>query len=354
MVKRLRMPIINPMYILAGIALAVGVYVIFAGAQIASKIINGIQETTNSKAVFLGTYKNLTGWELKDDLDIEGDEIVGEANNEQPKDNNQDNSNVNAPVGNFPAGQYLCANGWSQGGGKWSTAHLPGVGSTMSIMACGWFSWAHIMKCLAPDKFKDWSIVDFAKASGVTGLNETKSSGVEEIPGLANGVRAVFGGGLYSYQFNKLIDPINKAGKFGQYIESGMHGTSDSRLIVDENVLVDYLKGKGFPKEFDGGITKDNIVAIVSTTVANNGIFTDGGHMICVTHLKEENGKYFIYVRDSVFRGYGFLRGLQSMKGSTRDTFYKYPIPINNNDGINLSVKGVTLVKRIDGNVKKE
>lgn len=352
MVKRLRMPMINPMYILAGIALAVGVYVIFAGAQIASKIINGIQETTNSKAVFLGTYKNLTGWELKDDLDIEGDEIVGEANNEQPKDNNQDNSNVNAPVGNFPAGQYLCANGWSQAGGKWSSAHLPGVSSTISIMACGWFSWAHIMKCLAPDKFKNWSIVDFAKASGVTGLKETSNSAVEEIPGLANGIRSVFGGGLYTYQFNKLIDPINKAGKYGKYIESGMR-RYDS-MMYDENLVVEYLKGKGSSSEFAGGVTKDNIVAIVSTDGKDGGIFTNLGHMICVTHLKEENGKYFIYVRDSVFTGYNTLRGLDSMKGSTRDTFYKYPIPIDNNDGINLRIKGVTLVKRIDGNIKKE
>lgn len=75
MVRRVK---INPINLLAIIALFIGAYVIFAGTQIADKIIDGIQITTNSKAVFLGTYRNITGWELKDDLDIEGGEIVGQ------------------------------------------------------------------------------------------------------------------------------------------------------------------------------------------------------------------------------------------------------------------------------------
>lgn len=75
---KVKQAIINPINVIAGIALIVGSYVIIQGAQVADSLMSGFDFTTVSKQAFLNTYRNYTGWDLKDDLEVEGTEIVGQ------------------------------------------------------------------------------------------------------------------------------------------------------------------------------------------------------------------------------------------------------------------------------------
>jgi hypothetical protein len=356
MMYRVKQAIINPINIIAGIALIVGVYVIVQGAQVADSLMSGFDFTTVSKQDFLNTYRNYTGWDLKDDLEVEGSEIVGQINSTGEDVKLKINSSDEVPPNtlNIPDGQFLCANGWSQVNSKFSTSRLPGVSSSIQIMACGWFSFSHMFKCLSPDIFKNWSIVDFAKFSGVTGtLQGLKDSKIETNREYSNAVSRTFSDIGYHYAGARLlVDAMNKSGKYGKYILSNpVSRDVSSQGYFKEAELAKYLKGEGMGSGFEGGITNDNIVAIISTS---KGTFTNGGHMIAITGLERKNGKDYVNIRDSSTTSYLNIRNMSIFKGATYDTLHKYGIPLDDTDSIAFNAKYIQLLKRVDSNVKKE
>ena len=179
-------------------------------------------------------------------------------------------------------------------------------GHTISAVGCGWCSMSAMMAYLCPEKCESMTPADW-------------------LPIMSSDVKSMWSGGSMSWGApRKWVDYINSLGTYGTYeiVDSYTSSTSCTDLIMP--AVKQYAPSS-------------DCVVLVSTA---NGVFTTGGHIICVLDTNDDGTA--MHIADSASRSSNIAR-IQWSESAKFD----WDMSVTSHKGTPYSFKCYWVVRRI-------
>ena len=318
MVALILRKILTPRNIMILIAIFSVVIFIFLGTstayKMATEVMNKyttvenspVRDTSDKRLQFIKTYEDATGRTLT----VMTDEKEYDPNNPDGvygsyNDDSSSNTTAGADLSDHKHIQY------KQGDEPWRNLKIGSSTGTISNNGCGFCSFVCGMAELNPEKCGGLTPIDWYNMPKNDGSNLNWSDG--------------FSGNLYQ-SASTWVSYVNGKSIYGKYEFSQRTFGSNVGTHAEDCFKAIELMMKG----------RHDTIAILSTAGTGiggkPGLFTNGGHMVCVTDIIEDGDKIYMHVSDS--------SGMAASKlGQDYSKMYAYNYLIKDSSGYKTTVK---------------